>query len=129
MKTATDFLQGRAFGVLLVAASILALLLSVFTSYKADAYARCQSAVFDQLVMVSTARADAAEQDRRSDREESQATALLIQGVFAGTTTAERLAVYDAYVKTLADINADRDAAAKERAAHPLPGPPSQTCA
>jgi len=128
MKVTKDFLQSRAFGILLVAASILALFLSALASYRANAYAKCQSTVFDQLVAASTARADAAEQDRRADREESQATALLIQGVFTGATTAERLAAYDTYVKTLADLSARRDATAKERAAHPLPAPPSQAC-
>lgn len=129
MSLTTNFLQSRTFGVFLVAASIVALMLSGLTSYQSNSYAKCQSAVFDQLVVASTARADAAEQDRQSDRTESQATALLIQGVFTGTTTAERLAAYDAYSKTLANINQRRDATAKEREAHPLPAPPSQACA
>jgi hypothetical protein len=75
------------------------------------------------------ARSDAAEEDRQSDREESRATALLIQTVFTATTSEERIAAYAAYAEALNDIDQKRRDTAEERAKHPLPSPPSQTCA
>jgi ADP-ribosylglycohydrolase len=123
-----DFLRNRALGAALVAASLVALVLSGYSSFQSRSYAQCQSVVTEQLIRASSARAEAAEQDRESDRQESAATALLIHDIFAGISTADRLAAYDAYQITLTKINNDRAATAQERAAHPLPEPPSQVC-
>lgn len=124
----SSVLQHRAFGVCLVVASIVALILSGFSTYQAREYNRCQSMIYGQLFEASRARSEAADQDRQSDRDESDATALLIRSVFTGSTTAERLAAYDTYNQTMREIADRRNATAKEREAHPLPVPPSQAC-
>lgn len=124
-----NFLRNRWFGIALVAASLIALVLSGYSSYQTRTYAQCQSMVTEALIQASMARSDAAEEDRQSDREESRATALLIQTVFTATTVEERIAAYNAYATTLNDIDRKRAQTADERARHPLPSPPSQTCA
>lgn len=125
----TGFIRNRAFGIALVAASLVALVLSGYSSYQTRTYAQCQSMVTETLIQASVARADAAEEDRKADREESRATALLIQTVFTATTTEERIAAYNTYATTLANLDRIRQQTAEERAQHPLPKPPSQACA
>lgn len=127
--TMVNFLRNRWFGIALVAASLIALVLSGYSSYQTRTYSQCQSMVTEALIQASIARSDAAEEDRRSDRDESRATALLIQTVFTATTVDERIAAYNAYATTLASIDQKRQETADERARHPLPQPPSQTCA
>jgi hypothetical protein len=122
-------LQSRSFGISLVAASLVAVVMSGFTSYQLRGFNECQSGVYEQLVQASLARSEAAEQDRQSDRAESRATALLIQAVFTGASTADRLAAYETYRLSMEDVDSRRDATAREREAHPLPDPPSQACA
>lgn len=122
-------IRSRSIGLILMAASILALVMSIYASHQTSQYARCQSQVSERLIEANTARARAAEEDRQSDREESEATALLIRAVFTGTSTTERLAAYDEYQRTLGAIEERRKATAAERAAHPIPEPPSQACA
>lgn len=124
-----NILKNRMFGYALVVASLIALVLSGLTTYWSDSYAECQSRVSELLIQATDARAEAAERDRQSDREESRATALLIQAVFTGASTAERLTAYEVYRLTMADIDLRREATAKERAAHPIPEAPSQACA
>lgn len=121
-------LQNRTLGICLVIASLIALVLSGYSSYRSGSYARCQSTVTEQLIRAAGARAAAAEQDRQTDLEESAATALLIRTVFTVVTAPERVAAYDAYQQKLAELAQRRDAAAKEREANPLPEPPSQAC-
>lgn len=120
--------RSRAIGLALVVASVLALVMSLYSSYQSRRYASCQSAVSEALIQATNARAAAAEQDRRSDQDESAATAELIRTVFTVQTPAERIAAYGAYRKALDEINAHRATAQAERVAHPLPAPPSQTC-
>lgn len=127
--TMVNFLRNRAFGIALVAASLVALVLSGYSSYQTRTYSQCQSMVTEALIQASMARSDAAEEDRRSDREESRATALLIQTVFTATTVEERIAAYNAYAVSLATIDEKRKKTEDERSKHPLPQPPSQTCA
>ncbi len=115
-------------GLLLVVASILAIIMSAYTSYQSRAFAECQAAVNEALIVAQNARADAAEQDRASDREESTATADLIRSVFSATTREESRAAYDRYAARLAEINARRTATDKRRQDNPLPAPPSQIC-
>ena len=124
----TAFVRNRAFGLALVVASLVALVLSGYSSYQTRAYSQCQSAVTEALIQASMARADAAEEDRRSDRDESRATALLIQTVFTATTSAERIAAYDTYAAELQRIDSRRMQTEDDRAKHPLPQPPSQAC-
>ena len=123
-----SFIQSRTFGICLVMASLVALVLSGFTSYQSRGFNQCQSQVYEQLVQASLARSEAAEQDRRSDQAESRATALLIKAVFTGASTADRLAAYDAYDRSMQEVSLRREATAKEREAHPLPEPPSKAC-
>lgn len=124
----TSFIRNRAFGLALVAASLIALVLSGYSSYQTRWYSQCQSLVTESLIQASVARADAAEVDRQSDREESRATALLIQTVFTAATTEERIAAYNTYAVKLAELDRQRQLTADERARHPLPKPPSQAC-
>lgn len=125
----TGLIRNRTFGLALIAASLIALVLSGYSSYQTRSYSECQSAVTESLIQASIARGDAAEEDRKSDRDESRATALLIQTVFTATTSQERIAAYEAYSKQLAVIDEQRRTTADERARHPIPNPPSQTCA
>ena len=122
------FIRNRMFGWALMAASLIALVLSGYSNYQSRSYSQCQSAVTEALIQASIARADAAEEDRHSDRDESRATSLLIQTVFTATTVEERIAAYQAYAKTLEQIDQKRAETAKQRADHPLPEPPSQVC-
>lgn len=124
-----NFLRNRGFGLALIAASLVALVLSGYSSYQTRSFSQCQSLVTEALIQASIARADAADEDRKSDREESRATATLIQVVFTAATVEERLAAYQAYSKALESIDEKRQATAAERAAHPLPEPPSRVCA
>ena len=112
----------------LIAASVLALIMSMVSSCQSRSYARCQSAVSEALIAATNARADAAERDRQSDRDESAATAELIRTVFTVQTPAERIAAYRAYRSALDGVNTRRAAAEADRATHPLPAPPSQVC-
>lgn len=123
-----SIIQHRVFGVCLVVASLVALMLSGLSTYQTNNYNRCQSTIYGQLLDASRARTEAEDKDRQSDRDESDATASLIRAVFTGSTTAERLAAYDTYDRTIREIANRRDATAKEREAHPLPVPPSQAC-
>lgn len=123
-----EILKSHFFGVALVIASLVALILSGYSSYTSRAYAECQSQVTEKLIRATSARAAAAEEDRRSDREESEATAALINAVFSSATTQERIDAYADYEATLKDVSAQREAAAANRAANPLPEPPSEVC-
>lgn len=119
---------GRVVGVVVLTASVLALVLAFWSGYQVRDYARCQSAVSEALIQASNARATAAEQDRLSDRHESSATAELIRAVFTVQTPGERVAAYTTYRQALDTINAAREATQADRQANPLPAPPSQTC-
>ena len=127
MSIAT-FVRNRGFGLALVVASLVALVLSGYSSYQTRTYSQCQSGVTEALIQASMARSDAAEEDRRSDRDESRATALLIQTVFTATTPAERISAYETYAAELQRIDAKRMQTEEDRARHPLPEPPSQAC-
>jgi hypothetical protein len=109
-------------------ASLLALGMSVWSSYQTRSYAACQAQVNESLVRVQSARAEAAEQDRQSDRDESAATAELIRTVFTVQTPTERVAAYTAYRTALDKIAASRADTERQRAAAPLPAPPSEIC-
>lgn len=124
-----NVLDKRWLGALLVGASLIALFLAGYSSYQTLSYAKCQSMVTEQLILANNARALAADEDRRSDRLESDATALLIRTVFTSPTVADRVAAYDAYQATMAHIAEDRAATARYREDHPVPDPPSQACA
>jgi hypothetical protein len=120
--------RSRAIGAVLVAASVLALAMSAYSSLKSRAFAECQAQVNEALIVAQNARADAAEQDRASDRDESIATAELIRAVFASTAREQTRAAYDAYTARLGEINAQRAKSEAQRQAHPLPAPPSLVC-
>lgn len=123
-----EILKSRFFGVALVIASLVALILSGYSSYSSRSYAECQSQVTEKLIRANTARALAAEEDRRADQKESQATADLINAVFNSASTQERIDAYAAYLATLTDVKKQREASAANRAANPLPEPPSEVC-
>ena len=123
-----EILKSRFFGVALVIASLVALILSGYSNYTSRSYAECQSQVTEKLIRANTARALAAEEDRQSDRDESEATARLIQAVFNSTTTQERIDAYTDYESTLKDVATQRESLAANRAANPLPEPPSEVC-
>lgn len=116
------------FGLVLVVASILALALSVYSSIRSTAYARCQSAVSEALIRSSTARADAAAEDRESDRDETTAVTKLINDVFAATSREQSRAAYEEFRATEQRITARRAATEQKRRANPLPQPPSEVC-
>ncbi len=120
--------RSRTVGVVVMVASVLALVMAFYSSYRVRAYASCQSAVSEALIRATQATAEAAEQDRQSDREESAATAELIRTVFTVQTPAERIAAYTSYREALDDINTARLTTEADRQANPLPAPPSQTC-
>jgi hypothetical protein len=109
-------------------ASVAALLISIAFGYQSRSYAQCQSAVYEALISAQNAREAAAAQDRQADRDEAAATAVLIRAVFTAASREQTLAAYAAYEDTLAGIAARREASEADRAANPLPAPPSQTC-
>lgn len=120
--------RSRIVGLVLVVASVAALVMSAYSSYRLRTYAACQSAVTEQLIRVQNARADAAAQDRQTDRDESSATATLIIAVFSLQSGQERVAAYGEYRTTLDALTARRAATEQQRKANPLPAPPSQVC-
>jgi hypothetical protein len=121
--------RSRTIGLVLVVASVLALALSTYTSIRSRAFAECQAAVNEALIVATNARASAAAQDRQADRDETTAITALIHAVFSAPTSEERLAAYQHYRAELDRIAASRAVAEADRVAHPLPAPPSQTCA
>jgi hypothetical protein len=112
----------------LLVLSVIALVLAVASGLRSQSYARCQAGVNDALIAAQSARADAAQQDQRADRAESEATAALIRTVFEVATPQERLAAYAKYRAALDEIDARRRSAEADRKANPLPAPPSQAC-
>lgn len=104
----------RLLGAALVALSVAALAMSFVATTTQMTYTRCQAAVNDALIHAQRDRADAAQQDREAlDR--------LVTDVLAATDrTKSRQALQD-YVNA-------RAAADAQRAAHPIPDPPSSTC-
>ena len=119
----------------LLAVSAAALALSVWSGIERqhqaaalEDYARCQARVNDAIVSSTLARADAADQDRASDRAESTATANLIQGVFTASSREQLQHVYALYEHSMGEITERRAAAEAQRRANPLPAPPSETC-
>ena len=77
-------------------------------------YVQCQAAVNNALITAQVARAGAGEQDRDAmDR--------LVSDVTKATSPADSRAALARYQQTRAAADADR-------AANPLPAPPSQTC-
>lgn len=115
-------------GLLLVVASVLAIGMSAYTSYQSRMFAECQASVNEALIVAQNARADAAEQDRASDREESLATAELIRAVFTARSQDDTRAAYLTYANRLDEITSKRAETERTRQANPLPAPPSQTC-
>lgn len=98
-------------------ASFVSLGVSWYTGAERAAYQRCQVAVNDNLIRSQQARALAAEQDR-------QAMDDLVANVLAASETRDpgaSLAALRDYLNARADADA-------QRAANPIPVPPSQTC-
>lgn len=120
--------RSRVFYIVLTLAALVAIVMSVYQSVQFAAYNRCQSQVTEALIQSQLARAEAAEQDRASDREESAATADLIRAVFSSTSREQTLNAYNAYASRMQEIAARRASTDAQRQAHPLPAPPSQTC-
>lgn len=118
----------RVVGVVVMVVSMVAVALAINSAYQYSSYARCQAGVNEALIRSQAGRAEAAAQDRQSDVQESAATAELIQAVFTGQSTGERVAAYAKYRKPLDDITAQRAQTEEQRRANPLPAPPSQTC-
>lgn len=102
---------------IVVIASFASLGMSWYAGAQRAEYAHCQAAVNDALIHSQQARAAAAEQDR-------QAMDDLVAGVLTASETRDpraSLAALRAYVTA-------RAAADAQRAANPIPVPPSQTC-
>lgn len=121
-------IRQRVVGWVVLAAAIVALVVAAVTGIQQARYARCQAGVNEALIQVQTARADAAEQDRQSDRDESAATAELIRTVFTAESRQATIDAYAAYRVTLDEISAKRAEAEKQRTENPLPAPPSEIC-
>lgn len=115
-------------GLVFVVASLTALGMSARATIQYSRYAHCQSAVTDALIRSQLARADAAAQDRESDRDETAAVTTLIDAVFHSTTPEQSRAAYATYQARVAAIAARRAETDATRRANPLPAPPSQTC-
>lgn len=94
--------------------SVLAMVLAVVSGLRSQSYARCQAAVNDALVAAQIGRDEAAAHDR-------QAVDRMVTDVLAARSPADTRAALERYRDTRAE--ADRN-----RAEHPLPAPPSQTC-
>jgi uncharacterized membrane protein YdfJ with MMPL/SSD domain len=104
----------RATGVIVLVASMLAVLGATYSGYRSASYAHCQARVNQALVVSQNARAQAAAQDRAAlDR--------MVNDVVNAHSREESRAALDRYQAT-------RRASDEERAKHPLPAPPSQVC-
>lgn len=101
----------------ILAASFVSLGMSWYTGAQRAEYQHCQAAVNDNLIRTQQARAAAAEQDR-------QAMDDLVANILAASETRDpkgSLAALRAYLTARADADA-------QRAANPIPVPPSVTC-
>lgn len=124
--------------VALLVVSFVALIIAVGSGIQRQAdssrlrdYIACQAAVNEASALSQRARAAAAEQDRASDRAESEATRRLILTVFTATGPDARdqaRAAFATYEKALAAVAASRADADRQRQANPLPPLPSETC-
>jgi len=106
--------RNRIIGYSVMVASIFALLMAVYTSYRSAVYTHCQANVNEALVRAQTSRAAAAEQDR-------DAVDRLVTDVLNARSREDSRAALERY-------RATRAAADAERAKNPIPAPPSQTC-
>lgn len=108
--------------------SVVALIMAGLSEWQINRNSACQSAVNEAVVQAQNYRGAAADEDRQSDRAESAAFAELIRAIFASKTQADVATAYAAYNRTITDVAARRAQAEAQRAAHPIPAPPSQTC-
>lgn len=118
----------RSAGWALLVASLLALIMSVWSGIQTQVAVRCQATVNEAQVASQRARAAAAEQDRQADRAESTTMAELIHDVFSAKTQAEVQRAYATYTANMSAIADQRAAAEAQRKANPLPPLPSETC-
>jgi hypothetical protein len=112
----------------LLAVSLLAIVMAIYSGLRGQAYDRCQASVNEAQAIASKARAEAAAQDRAADRAESIATYTLIREVFTVKGREEILAAYRKYESTVDQVNAGRAQADQQRQQNPLPPLPSATC-
>lgn len=136
-------LRVQIVGVVLLFLSLVALLVSIGTRVRQTEYTACQSAVTDQYIAAANARSEAAGADRALDRQEiSLLFELLdtqvdfINAVIGSKSADEVLEAFKRYNVAVgesdrrrAEIATKRADNERERREHPLPAPPSQTCA
>lgn len=101
-------------GKVMLAASAVALVVSVLSGIRRELDADCQSRVNEHLILSQNARAAAAEQDRR-------AIDSLVNAVAEAQSPATIRQALDSYRKARTETDLDR-------ARNPLPAPPSETC-
>lgn len=101
-------------GWILVVASAIAVLGSVFVGYEQNEYQKCQGKVNDSFTRALAARSTTSEQDRAAlDR--------LVEDIAKSKSSAETKAALELYRST-------RTKADEERGRNPLPKPASEAC-
>lgn len=126
----------RASGVLVLVASLLALVAAGYNGYRSNAFAKCQAhynEVNNERTRVITESAD---RERQADRAAEAANAALWLSPALSKPANQRttedqanlIRLFAAYQKALADQQAANLEADRIRAEHPVPPSPSRVC-
>lgn len=118
----------RRGSIALLIVSFLALITAAYSGVASQQYARCQANWNEQSALATRERAEAADQDRNTDRAESEATKTLILTVFAAKSPEQARAAFVTYEEAQRRIDAARAAAEQQRRENPMPPLPSETC-
>lgn len=126
----------RKLGVIVLVASLLALVLSAYSGWRSYEYAQCQGR-YNEINNVRTrALAVAAEQERNAQRRTDDAERALfthpaLSKLSSERTPAEQAAIQElfrAYQAALTALEQERAEADKARRDHPVPPSPQNTC-
>jgi hypothetical protein len=126
----------RILGLVLVAASLLAVAQSARTTWEQHRYVQCQARVNDALITRTRALVEATDEERRAERAADDAERALFTDPALIKPVAQRspadqariLAAFAAYRQSLVELDKERRDADRARAAHPVPAAPSQVC-
>lgn len=129
-------MSSRAVGVLVMVASLVALVLAGYSSYRSRELARCQAQYNEVNNQRTRELTGVAEEERAAERRSSDALGALfldpsLQKPAEQRTAADRKRVADLFAAYVAAERAKRAARAeadKARAANPVPPPPSTVC-
>jgi hypothetical protein len=129
-------MNSRIIGILVMVASIMALVLSGYTSYRAREFVECQAEYNEINNQRTRALTGVAEDERAAERRSSDALGAVFSDPALQKPTEDRTAadrqriadLFDEYLAAERDKLAARAVADAARRQNPPPPPPSQTC-